>query len=407
MAQNDLVILERLGDRLISAFARLIGALPAQSRGISGMSRYLGVHKATCQRLVEGVTKSDQGVSAFVRLPGVEALQALLRACRKKGVDAARIEACDAAVDRWEAEMRSRGVSQRGLVDLIASLRTGKEVGPSDLTERRAMEQRRALYGAARRLTGEDVAIKIGIGVIEPLHGGSGASTAARRFRVTAVAALLGVRRELFARPIAPFVISGSHDALPIVRPGGVQPNRAPTTFQLLPEFSTAGLHAVRLAETEARTLLVVDTDGTPEGESVDVAVLFTAEMTLPKGVRISAAARVVQPTQTLVNDVYVHAALARDAHPTAGCFALTATPGDRPGGGPDECWHDRFPESARPYELRGQETTGGRAGRAESVADRLARRVFELRGMDADRFRAWRTLVRYPVWQSEYRTYV
>lgn len=410
MAQNDLVILERLGDRLISAFARLISALPAQARGISGMSRYLGVHKATCQRLVEGVTKSDQGLSAFVRLPGVDALRALLKACRKKGADAARVEACEAAVERWDAELRRRGVSQRGLVEMIASLRTGKDAPASDLTERRAMEHRRALYGAARRLTGEDVAIKIGIGMIEPLPGGgmgAGSPATARRFRVTAVAALLGVRRESFARPIAPFVIAGSHDALPIVRSSVAQPAREPTRFQLLSEFSTAGLHAVRLAETEARTLLVIDTDGTPEGESVDVAVLFTTETTLPKGVRISAAARVVQPTQLLVNDVYVDASLARDAHPVAGCFALTATPGDRPGGGPDECWHDRFPETVRPVMVRPAERSVGKAARAEAVANQLAVRMFEMRGAAAAGFRGWRTLVRYPVWQSEYRTYV
>ena len=410
MQRADLVILERLGERLLSAFGRLIAALPPHARGISGMSRHLGVHKATCQRVVEAVTKCDQGLSAFVRLPGVAALRALLAACRRRAVDPARIETCEAAVDRWDAEMSARSVSQRGLVDLISALRDAPGAAAADLTERRALEQRRALYTAARKLTGEDVETKVGIGIIEPIAGGSG--SAARRFRVTAVVALLGVRRSAFARPIAPFVIAGSHDPLPLGSPQ--RPMRATPSFQLLHEFSTAGLHAVRLAESDARTLLVVDTDGAPggDGSPVDVAVMFSSEMTLPPNVRLSAAARITQPTRTLLHDVYIRSSLATRAHPTVACLALTATPGDRPGGGPDQCWHERFPESVEPEPLRvPQINTSGAPARPgtrrppiDQLAAALAARAFADRGIDPDRLKGWRTRVAYPVWQSEYR---
>lgn len=408
MQRADLVILERLGERLLSAFGRLITALPPHARGISGMSRHLGVHKATCQRVVEAVTKCDQGLSAFVRLPGIAALRALLAACRRRAVDPARIETCEAAVDRWDAEMSARSVSQRGLVDLISALRDAPGAAAADLTERRALEQRRALYTAARKLTGEDVETKIGIGIIEPIAG----VAAPRRFRVTAVVALLGVRRSAFARPIAPFVISGSHDPLPLGSPKRAM--RATPSFQLLHEFSTAGLHAVRLAESNARTLLVVDTDGAPGGDGapVDVAVMFSSEMTLPANVRLSAAARIVQPTRTLIHDVYIRTALAARAHPTVACLALTATPGDQPGGGPDECWHDRFPESVKPDPLRiptintasAPPRPSARRLPIDQLAAALAARAFSDRGIDPARLKGWRTRVAYPVWQSEYR---
>lgn len=400
MPKQDLITLERLGERLISSFARLIQGLPESGRGISGMARHLRVHKATCQRVVEGATKCDQGLSAFVRFPGVEALRGFLKACRKKGVEEGRIEACEAAVARWEQELDERGLSQRGLVDLIASIRAGTRAG-AELSERRATEQRRALYGAARRLTGEDVEAKVTVGFLERIDE----RRSGRTYRATLVSALLGARRESFARPIAPFIISDADE----LREGEPVTQSVRHGFTLLTQFSTTGLKAVKVSESDRRMLLVVDAESAGGSDAaVDVAVMFTTEFTLPEDARLSAAARIVQPTQTLVHDVYLSGELAREAKPMTGCFALTAPPGDAPGGGPDECWYDRFPDGTRPERIPARASGENRKRGPEATAIRLAAHVRQLRGISegAD-CRGFRTIVRYPVWQSEYRMYL
>jgi hypothetical protein len=402
MSEQELVRLQRVGDRLISTFSALIEQLPADARGISGMARYLGVHKATCQRIVEGAQQSDDALAAFLRFPGVRALRLHLKACRKRAVDGAVVEACEAAVRQFDDELEHYQVSHRGLIDLIASLRAAEDGGDSALHRRRAMEQRRALFGAARRLTGEETEAKVVVAIIRP------AEVNEDRLAITVACSLLGVSRETFARPIVPFILAGHHPERE-----GRAADEAPAKYQLLPKLSTTGLRTVRLAGSGGRTLLVVETEGEAGargGEPVDVSLLFrTAAQLNPAkrpGERITAAVRVTQPTHHLLADVYVDRRLPIRAMPVGGCFALTAPPGNAPDGGADDCWFDRFPESVGIAPLSGFGGSG-RMNPTQKRASELARLAFEADALDREDFVAFRTEVKYPVWQSEYRVYL
>ena len=68
MSEHDLMRIRRVGDRLRAGLRTLVEGFPPSARNISGMSRWLGVHKATCQRIVEGLDPGRDGLTAFSRL---------------------------------------------------------------------------------------------------------------------------------------------------------------------------------------------------------------------------------------------------------------------------------------------------------------------------------------------------
>jgi hypothetical protein len=409
MSHAELLTLQRLGERLTAAYARLIEELPKDARGISGMARYLDIHKATCQRVVEGTTSSADAIEALARFPGIKALRQHLEACERRGMSAAVLDPCAAAITQMEAELESRHLSRQGLIDFLASLRYQSEGASSSLQDRRATEQRRSLHNAAKGLCGEDLEAKVAIGVIMP------SKKRPDRLEITLVSAMLGVAREPFARPIAPFVLNGWHDQFETIGPGkGRRPAGEEPRFALLEEFSTAGLRTSRLAGDDARTLLVVDTESTTPGATVDVAIMFSSDaarnpLVIP-GARITAAARIIQPTHLLISDTYVHTSIASEA-PRIACMALTAPPGDAPGGGLDECWYDRFPDTPRLMLLDPSASIGARATRAERITQRLTdflfRTVHEQLGLNVRELVGHRCIVKYPIWQSEYRAYL
>jgi hypothetical protein len=416
MNAQDLTSLRRLGERLIASFRTLIAALPEDARGISGMSRYLNVHKATCQRVVEG-SRCDDGLAAFVRFPGVKALLLVTEACRAQAMDSTLVLACEAAVRQLDQELESRALSLSGLVDAAAAVSASEAQPGAALEERRALNQRRALYGASRRLTGESVEAKVVVSLAMPSASRPG------HLRALALSALLGVHRESFARPIVSFVVSGWWDGgyagTGWTRRGhasgagsGPLASMPLAGYRIVPEFSTAGISAVRIGETDSRTLLVVDVDPASRGGPVDVAVEFETDAPLSPlehvSARLAPAARIVQPMQTLVMDVFVHRSLVGDQPARAACVALSAPPGDTREGGYEQVWYDRFPETVRVESVRSRSNTrGGRSGRAMEVAARLSEHLFRTSGLKPDDFRALRINVSYPVWQSEYRVYI
>lgn len=425
MSEQELVHLTRVGDWLISTISKVIASMPPEARGISGMARWLGVHKATCQRVVEGVQLSEGGLTAFIRFPGVRALRQFLSTCESRGVDAEVVAAARAAVDQFAQVLEQHDVSQRGLVDLIASMRArGTQVGGGEqaggpgedsLARKRSEEQRRALFGASRGLTGEEVELKAAVAVMwrSPIERD--------RVRVAVISSLRGIHRQRTARPIVPFILSG-----PETHPTNRGEARATdaTTHALIERFSSTAVRTVKLPSGHARTLLVADTDGSPvRGHSgLDVTVMFRSDTPLNplahRDARLSAAVRIVQPTRQLVSRVYIHRSLLASARADVGVYSMAAPPGDGPSGSPDECWYERFPESpvvgvldestiVREHSReRDHPTTRfgfGADGVSRWVAA-LSTYVFGTNSLREQDFRAFEVRERYPVWQTEYR---
>jgi len=404
MPEHDLIRIRRVGDRLRSSFRTLVDGFPPPARTISGMARWLNIHKATCQRIVEGLDPGRDGLTAFSRFPGTEGMRSHLAAASGQGVPEDWIDAATAAVGEYESLLTSYGHTQRGLVRIIESLRVAA-AGPGGQPDRElAEDQRKSLFDGARRVTGEEMRGKGLVAIIRPR------ADQPARLEALMYTHLVGVRRHSFSRPIVSFIYSGFWSRDGESRPVHVSSEHPP--HELVPAFSTAGLKAVKLEGRDARTLVVVDLDRlTQDGDGygpADACLKFRS-VAVPNpvwedGARLNVAGRIASPAKALVMDVFLHHTIASSVVPVVACYSVAAPPGDSDGGGPDQCWYERFPDSP---ELRQM----GRASepRARSLLPRqddLIAHAFVEAGVDASEFLGYRVETAYPIWQSEYRMY-
>ncbi|MFN7020549.1 MAG: hypothetical protein ACK4WH_04370 [Phycisphaerales bacterium] len=408
MPEYNLMRIRRVGDRLRATLRALVDGFPPNARNISGMSRWLAVHKATCQRIVEGLDSSRDGLTCFARLPGIEGLRMAIEAGRTRGVAPDLLDSAAAAIGEYETLLLNYGRTQRGLVRLIESLRI-QAAGPQGQPDRDMQEdQRKALFDGARRVTGEEVRGKSLVAIIRPRPDQPS------RLDAFMYSRLVGARRHSFSRPIITFMLAGwwSHlfSAEGPVRPAGVAVETLP--FELIDGFSTAGVRPVRIGVADARTLVVVDLDSVPgdgDGQGpADVTGRFHSSA-MPNPIwdnraRLNCTLRITNPVRTLLMDVYLHHTLAASLVPQLACYSLAAPPGDSPDGGPDQCWYERFPDM--PEVAR--HPRGHRPGPHPAFArhDELAAHAFLREGLDPADYEAFRAEAAYPIWQSEYRMY-
>lgn len=357
------------------------------------MARHLGVHKGTCQRIVEGAQSSRDGLHAFARFPGVAALRTFTAACEAHGVSGAVLAEAKSATDRFEAILRRLDVSQRGLLDLIASS-TGEE--STAVGDDRSRVERRSLFSAARRVTGESVEAKIAVGVLTPSPDKPG------RVRVIVLASYRGARREPYARPIVAFMLetpdqsASSNGSAHLIE------------ARFLPAFSSPGVGPGQPVLGRSASRIVLETDTVPEPDrGVDMTAMFVTDASLDRRVHperhLTSACRIMQPTKLMINDVHCHKDLLVPAEPKVGCFSFMAADGDSPPGGYEESVHERFPERPHLEELR----PGMSKDSPGRLAEDLARFAMSEYRLDPAAMRAWRCRVDYPLWQTEYRTYV
>lgn len=404
MSEHDLMRIRRVGDRLRAGLRTLVEGFPPSARNISGMARWLGVHKATCQRIVEGLDPGRDGLTAFSRLPGTEGMRTHIDAARAKGVSADRVEAASAAVAEYESLLGAFGHTQRGLVRLIETLRI-EAAGPEGQPDRElAEDQRKNLFDGARRVTGEELRGKGLVAIVRPRPDQPS------RLEGTFYSHLVGARRHSFSRPIVSFIYSGFWSRGEEARPTNVAEERLPC--ELVPAFSTAGLRAVKIDAQDARTLAVVDLESVrADGEGTgpaDACVKFSS-VAMPnplweEGSCLNVALRIANPSRAMVMDVFLHHTIAASVVPSIACYSLSAPPGDSPEGAPDRCWHERFPENPELVQL-------GRAGDARPRAllprqEELVRHALSESAVEPSEYVGFRCETTYPIWQSEYRMY-
>lgn len=379
--------LKRVSERLRAAVGALVGALPPEARSISAMSRTLEVHKATCQRVVEGLSDKVEALEGLARLPGVAALKMHAAACERAGVPGQVVAEARAAIDEYATVLRRRGLTHEKVRRLVMVSRDRGEEGSL------AQKRRKALFDAASLVSGERADAKAIAMVILP--GPTPATT-----EICALVSMIQAEREPFARPMTLAALGAWWSHIPGLKPDGVLDEVRPPNFEVVQEISTAQVKAVELESSPGRAVVVIEA---PTGAASDATILFKTRGTLGgAGAKsVAAAARVGMPVKTLVMDVMVHRSL--EIMPSVtGCFALSAAPGDRPEGAPEQLWHERLADTPRVTEF-----DASRPPRcAVSVQEELVQRALGAAKVAPEDVRSFRLEIKYPIWQSEYRVY-
>ncbi|MEZ5975871.1 MAG: hypothetical protein R3E96_13830 [Planctomycetota bacterium] len=176
-----------LGDRLPSAFSRLVGSLPNRPIGPRALGRALKVNAVTTSRLLKAIDCGD-AIQAIHDLPGPVPLRGVIERCIAAGVSPELCAAAAALVDEFELlikeEAGDRGTLTAILTDWIPGRRADFE-----------LQRRQAIYRGFRELNGLSIDLSVEAFFLHPAAQGEGLD-------LVLVSATLGMER---IRPSAPF----------------------------------------------------------------------------------------------------------------------------------------------------------------------------------------------------------
>lgn len=406
----------RVGERLQSEFRTLVREFPLDARTIGGMSRWLGVTKPICQRLLRSIRHRADPLAALSFFPGVRGLRQFVQAAQERGCNAGCVAGATAAIDRYEVLIHEHGGSQTRLREALEGSADGQVEMPADAGDPDpALRARMQAFEGLRQVTGRDFDAHVATFIYRPCDNDPD-----RLDCITAMG-MIGVRRRAGSLPICPmnrFAFAARDDAggpvdFHLQRLGG-ELVAAGAPVSVLSEFCSKPLPAVVARESEGQLTVLVDPDSATR-DPFDV-VLGTC---FP-GVRHPALGEIKRqdcslvsegPSRHLMMSVYLHRALAQRSIPSLASFAL----GNRgPVSAPDvgehgpspvnlasQRWFDRMPE--RPT----LEHLGVGLDHAGSTAypriTRLLAHLCDAQGWDPEEFVGYRCQVDYPVWGVQY----
>lgn len=399
----SLTELRRVGESLQGDFDALIGSFPSEARGASEMSRWLGVSRPVCQRLVAAVRRVQDGADVVAALPGLKGLIEVVERARRKKCDETAVGNAARAAERYAELIERCGGSQAELIRLAG--RVKREAGPE---EPGSIGARRAMFEAARAITDRWAECKFSLVALRPMpEDGAYVEHAA----VTGYAGLNGGSK---AQPLCQHSrlasgLEGDTGTSPQRSLKDGRPLQGATGQTLVPEFCARPLPRVSLRRASSGLLQVIEVSGA--GDVVLADRSWGGQhprLSDPPVVNVSAL--VDPPCKAIVNVIMLHRELARECVGTAGCYLLGARgttasavgqDGQVSSRRPTERWFDRTPETVVMEELGSGVSRLGEVGYPKLEA--LTRYMFDEVGWPADEFIAYRVAVEYPVWSTEY----
>lgn len=385
-----LLTLRNTGTRLVAELHALLRQIPAQQRKCSTFSRWLGVDRSVCYRMLAAMQHKGEPVEVFRSLPGVDGYQRVIKALSRRGIDRARIGRALAAGEAYAQLVGDAGGSQAKLVRQCARLleeeRSGRLPGPS---LEHAVGARGKAMAAAAEVSGCRAAVhSLVYAVCRDRE--SGELTAA------SVQGMVGLRRK--ARHL-PIVLSR------IAKPesSGVEPSTFDQDLSLgwsagtvLGVLSSDPLPVVTVSRTRETLVTLLDPKSPAESQT-DIFIggrfrVSAPDKSVPRH-SVSMIPRV--PAEWSVMDVYLH--------PNVGCItdaevslfyigaegAVLEDPASR--------WYDRL-EGASDVQQIGRGLTGAACDR--SPKQRLAAQaLFDATQWDAMEFSHVRFEMPFPLW--------
>jgi hypothetical protein len=378
-----------VGAALSQALQSVLDALPDGRGGPQVQARALGLDKVLMSRLLKALRSSDPLAVAH-HAPGPEPLRRFLRAARRRGVDAERMAAAEAAVAAFEL-LIVHEVGDRSALDALISgwLPESREVFE--------LRRRQSAYKALSQLKGMSAALNLGTVIVHPNADGA-------TLDVVWLVGLLGLQR---LRAGVPVKLSSR-------RMPGETSDRRPLTLDGQPVEGLDGVRQDAFCDLPPAPVEVHRFDETVQyrlagdafgrGSAVD---LILAEVNLAEMARFAAEgsqrkryyfAEVGTPCRALLFDVLIHHDLHSAAPPSLAVYD-TVLEGVASVNDPRRDI-DRLAVTGG-FQALGSGTAGLRTPKLPRYAALVAH-VFERVGWDASAFHAFRYRSRYPLYGSQ-----
>jgi len=387
---SDADILARARDlaaRLRSELRELIEELPPGLRGGSALSRHLSIDRATCQRAI--AASRAEGLEVIENLPGLQGLEAVVKALAARSADPARADGATAALEQFDRLIQDAGGSRASLLRAIES---ASRVGHPD----EDVEARERLYAASRDLCGRWSDVTGAIFMYRPVPGDPDAMES------VSVSTLIGHHARAEAIPLTLAVASNTRadrsalefhnlDATPAVgRSAGA----------LLEAFSTSPPPIVTTRTPDKELIYTIDADSIDPSTGVDIVTARRPASPAPHPATESPPIHEVwmllnTPARHMLFDVYLHRSLARQCIASMSAHLwradIDSTIGRR--------WRTRFPRSPS-LEVLGAETPPSPVYPRQVE---LTRHVFGAVSWPREEFVGFRCSLEHPVWRAGY----
>jgi hypothetical protein len=404
-----------VGEQLRHAFGALIAAFPGTAKSVADMTRWLGIGRAACQRVVLGIRSDASPLEVVERFPGEKGLRSFLEAVERKGIAPHLIQDAFKALEGYARLVGEAGGSRARLVTHIVRAReSNHDPSHADLDDEADLGQlREQSYTFAQKAAGLWQQARVDVHLIRKMPGQPD------MLEHAATTGFIGVQAVEESIPLihqtsvrSSSVVSGmenwphSHTGITSLVEG--EPKRGVTPSILLSEFSTMPPPKITMRNAMGRLLQVFDLEGGSK-RPVDVVI---GTLLSPSGQHpaldegddygdgiYSLGTIVTFPTRNLLIDIYLEKDLAQTSIPDFGVFRIGFAGAEM--GNPWARWYDRLPERLilNHLGIGLGNVPHPTYSRIREVTEHLATEL----GWSNDEYYGYRLAVPYPIWGMQY----
>lgn len=399
LSENDLIRLNRTGEQLKSAIRNLVNELPQNAQSINGMAKYLGANKSTCQRLLNVLNKSHDGLDVILLVPGFEGINQFIDCIEALSVDQNLVEHARKASKTFIVDIKAFGRSHSSLKRMLGER---MQANPGNYSLSAAEQNRAAHYQASSQLLGESGDVTFATFVAQPNPRDE------NYYQELALVSRQGVRIQTEARPFMQFY---SKECLPSASEKVTKSDRPPAVEEfalgMVDEFSSIDLREAYSGYSRATSSLVfanLKSDEMP----FDATFLFnnpkeSLNPLLGKHKTTVHSISIKIPTKRLVMMVFMDKQLDKRSSVNVGCYPNSVVL-ERQKHSYDEIWNDRFPEFPELKIVNSLTSIKELTGINQS--DEMVHYLFDYGKLKKEDFVCYMIDVKYPIFSSAYRIY-
>ena len=402
---SEVAQIRRAGEHFKKVLRELFDTLPRSACSIAGLARWSGVNKSTCQRLVQALTKTNDGVDVIVTLPGSSALQQVSEQFKHLLEPSDVLPEFDRMIEQYEELILKYASSQAELKRFLVKYQSKETLSLQSYNR----TLKKSAYDANKEITGESVDSYIGIHFIRQNRKDK------QQLDEMIVACKLGVELSTSARP---FVQSfdGNFTEIEINAPLSLsQQNRNSFNNQqsgeyLLAEYSTPGVENCYAGVGNLKNALIYNhTLHQFDRQKFDITLAYlnvkTQANPLFDDYKIVCQGEMQRsPAKRLLLMTFIEKELDLSSSVQGGCYPSSIKMHQQ-GHRPEDLWSERFSDSPEIKLISPEERLLSLKLKVDPL-DSMIADSFSLLGEQRDNFAGYYMDVDYPLWLTSHRIY-
>ncbi|TQV89734.1 hypothetical protein [Aliikangiella coralliicola] len=405
LREIDLVQVRRSGEHFKKTLREIFEHIPRTAHSIAGLARWTGVNKSTCQRLVQALTKSVDGIDVIITLPGPGGLNQINSKFKKLINDQESLSNFAQMVGEYENLIFDYATSQSELKRILLQSQA-QGAGTKDSYTRKL---RKVAYETNREISGETVDLYVAIHVLRVNKDDDS------YLDELVVANRVGVELSRNARPFVQ-AFSGNQKAITVTKPVSVNSTNIHEKVTnesgeyLLEDFSTMDIESCFSGVGSLKNSLIYNHTLAPvDSKKFDISVVFLDYKTQRNPIQhehkiFCQSLMQRSPAKRIFMLSLIEKELDRASTIQSGCYP-SSIKAHEIGHNPEDLWSERFSDSAEIKLFKPTEEGIGTKSNIPHI-DALMSQVFEILGDDPARYIGYHLDLDYPLWLTSQRIY-